>query len=208
MIDATRGHIVREKEALRNHFQAYRKHLSPAEYTTLSASIVARAKMLPELAHAETIHTYWPVLNQREVDHRALIYWLHHAGKQIVLPVVVTFTRTPTEQPRLRHVPFASDDTLRLNQWGIREPSGGKSVPIETMDAVIVPALGAGRNGHRIGHGYGYYDELLQRFHVPKIGLVYAACLVDSVPAEPHDVPLDVLLTEDEVIRPAPDVTS
>ena len=72
----------------------------------------------------------------------------------------------------------------------------------------MVPALGAGRNGHRLGYGKGYYDAFLREVDAPTICPVFAACLLDHAPAEPHDVALDILITEDEIIRPLKGVTS
>ena len=191
------------KTDLRTRFAAYRRSLSEAEYAQRSAAIVARAQALRELNAAACVHVYWPLIQRHEVDTRPLIAWLYQAGKQIALPVVNTFGKTARATPRLRHVRYDPATPLTTNRWGIHEPNGGTGVPIDDIDAVVVPALGAGRNGHRIGHGFGYYDELLAEVQRPAIGLIYAACLVDAVPAEKHDRPLSVILTEDEVIRPA-----
>lgn len=192
------------KETLRTQFRTYRVQLGEKEYAARSAEIVARAKTLPELRQAATVHAYWPATDRREIDTRPLIRWLQDRGKQIVLPVVVNFKRVESEKPRMRHVLFEGIDTLRRNRWGLHEPSGDRSVPLETIDAVIAPAFGAGRNGHRIGHGYGYYDEFLRALAVPTICLVYAHCLVDQIPPAPHDVPVSVIVTEEEIVRANP----
>ena len=196
--------IRQEKADLRGRFRTVRAGFSDAEYAARSAQVVAQAITLPELQQAETVHAYWPLLRSREIDIRPLIAWLQASGKQIVLPVVDSFTGAP----RLRHVRFEMPEALRPNRWGIHEPTGGKSVPVETIDAVVVPALGAGRNGHRLGFGKGYYDAFLRTLVASTICPVFAACLVDHAPAEAHDAPLDILITEDEIIRPMPGVTS
>ncbi|HMB89478.1 MAG TPA: 5-formyltetrahydrofolate cyclo-ligase [Rhodothermales bacterium] len=191
------------KADLRTQFAAYRQGLSETDYARRSTAIIARAKTLNELNAATCVHVYWPLVQRHEVDTRPLIAWLYEAGKQIVLPVVDSFDKKVLSTPRLRHIRYDPSISLTTNRWGIHEPDGGTGVPVEDIDAVVVPTLGAGRNGHRIGHGFGYYDELLADVRGPAIGLVYAACLVDAVPAEVHDRPLSVILTEDEVIRPA-----
>ena len=194
--------IARKKAALRRQFRAFRAGLTEAAYAARSAALVAQIQALPELRSAEIVHTYWPLTTRREIDLRPLIDWLHRSGKQIVLPVVDSFGSTPEHAPRLRHVRYEKTEALRPNRWGIHEPTGGISVPVETIDAVVVPALGAGRNGHRLGYGKGYYDTFLRRLAVPTLCPVYADCLVEQMPAEPHDVPLTLLITEDEIIRP------
>lgn len=190
--------IRREKADWRGRFRSLRAGFSDAEYAARSAKVVAQAKTLPELQQAETVHAYWPLLRSRELDIRPLIAWLQASGKQIVLPVVDTYTGAP----RLRHAQFESLEALRPNRWGIHEPTGGKSVSVESIDAVIVPALGAGRNGHRLGYGRGYYDAFLGTLTaLTRICPVFGPCLIDRAPAEAHDVPLDILITEDEIIR-------
>ena len=206
MIERTSEATIQEKAALRQQFRAFRAGLSEAEYAARSAALVAQIQTVPELRQAQTVHTYWPMVQRREIDLRPLIDWLQRSGKQIVLPVVDTFESTPA--PRLRHVRYESAEALRPNQWDIHEPTDGKSVSIEAIDAVVVPALGAGRNGHRLGYGKGFYDAFLRRLTVPTVCPVYAGCLVERMPAEAHDVPLRLVITEDEIIRFYPDVTS
>ncbi len=200
--------IRQAKQTLRARFRAFRAGLSETEYKARSRAIVSRMLTLPELSRAETIHVYWPMTRQREVDVRPLIARLAAADKQIVLPVVVTFGQASSGAARLRHVRYTGEKGLRPNRWGIHEPTGTETVPPEAIDLVIVPALGAGRNGYRIGQGLGFYDEFLAGLSVPTVCPVYAECLVESVPAEPHDVPVSVIVTEREVVRPTPPVTS
>ena len=192
--------IARKKAAMRQQFRAFRAGLTEAEYAARSTALVARLQSIPELQRAKTVHTYWPLTRRREIDLHPLIDSWHRSGKQIVLPVVDT--GSDTTEPRLRHVRFDEAVALHPNRWGIHEPTGGMSVPIETIDAVVVPALGAGRNGHRLGYGKGYYDAFLRGLTVPTLCPVYADCLVEQMPAEPHDVPLTIVITEDEIIWP------
>lgn len=188
--------LVEEKRALRARFRAARRSLSEAEYVAFSAAICARIAALPEIEAARTVHVYWPLVGRREVDTRPLIRRLHDAGKAVVLPVVADVS-TAT----LRHVRFEGEGPMRPNRWGIPEPVGTEEVAPEALDAVVVPAFGAGRDGHRIGHGRGFYDAFLAGLAALTVGAVYASCLVDHLPAEPHDVPLDVVVTERETWR-------
>ncbi|MEP0548259.1 MAG: 5-formyltetrahydrofolate cyclo-ligase [Rhodothermales bacterium] len=187
------------KERLRERFRAARLALSPDEAAAHSAAICERLAALPEVRAARVVHVYWPLLDRREVDTRPLIRRLAASGTCVVLPTVAAFDGTPT----LGHVAFESEDRMRPNRWGIPEPYDTAAVNPAELDAVIVPAFGAGRDGHRIGHGRGYYDAFLAAVDAPAIGAVYATCLVDAVPAESHDVALDVIVTEREAWRPA-----
>ena len=190
------------KAALRKRLRDQRAALSNADYVQKSEAICHAVHALPELQAARTLHIYWPLLERREVDTRALIFSLHAEKKQIVLPVVLTFTDAPDDTPSMTHRRFEGPAAMRSNRWGIPEPVGTEAVSPGTLDVVIVPALGADRNGRRIGYGKGFYDAFLRGLSIPRIGLVFHDGLVDAVPAEPHDVPLTAVVTELEVVRP------
>ena len=190
------------KEALRARFRNYRNTLSPEEHASHSAAILRRVQALPELQNAGTVHVYWPRGGSREIDTRPLIRQLHQSGRQVALPCVVDYSGAAgSADASMISMQYTSEETLQVNKWGLREPCGTPRIPAEEIDLVVVPALGAGRNGHRVGYGGGFYDAFLQDLSVLTLGLVYAACLLESVPVEPHDVPLSILVTEEETLR-------
>ncbi len=195
------------KAALRARFRRARAALTEAAYAEKSAAITERLLALPEVDEAAVVHAYWPHVRRREVDVRPLVEALHVRGVTVALPVVASFARGA---PRMEHRRYDGPGCLRPNRWGLAEPAGTRAVPPEALDLVVVPAFGAGRNGHRIGHGRGYYDAFLAPLHaaprhVPTVCPVYDTCLVEAVPAEAHDVPLHVLVTETTVLRPPRD---
>ncbi len=185
------------KAELRAELRARRSALSEAAYAEKSAAIVARILALPEIERAKTVHAYWPLTKRREVDTRPLIDALAEAGTRVVLPVV----ERGGEAPQMRHLLYTGRRALRKGPWGLREPAGSKAVPPAELDAVIVPAFGAGRDGHRIGHGAGFYDAFLRGLRAPTVCPVYAKCYLGRVPAEAHDVPVSIVVTEDGVHR-------
>ncbi|MEX0598992.1 MAG: 5-formyltetrahydrofolate cyclo-ligase [Rhodothermales bacterium] len=189
----------RRKASFRKRFRRYRRSLDDSDYRELSRAIIDRTAALDELQTASTVHVYWPLTKQREVDTRPLVSTLESDDKRIVLPVVERFESG--SPPDMIHVRYHGADALRTNRWGISEPARGERIDVRDLDAVIVPALGAGRNGHRIGHGRGYYDHFLAGIDVPKICLVYHSCLVDAVPYESHDIPVDIIITEKETLK-------
>lgn len=192
---------VLSKNGLREQFRAAREALSDAAYDAKSRAIAGRAAGLDALASAGRVHAYWPMTGDREVDTRPLLRHLRDRGTEVVLPVVTSY---PPAAPAMEHRLFTGLDATERNRWGIPEPTGTPAVDPTTLDAVVVPALGAGRNGHRVGHGAGYYDAFLAPLAergVPRIALVYDACLVDTVPHDPHDVPMTTIVTETEVLH-------
>jgi 5-formyltetrahydrofolate cyclo-ligase len=194
---------VPAKDDLRARFRAYRRGLSAEAWAGQSAAIARRASGLPEVERARRVLAYWPQEAEREADPRPLIDALLARGAEVALPVVTGFTRaTPTMEAR-RYDGAAAAAALVPNRWGLMEPTGGARVDATALDLVLVPALGAGRDGHRVGHGFGYYDAFLAPLRdVPRVVLAYDACLVDRVPAEAHDVPATAVVTETAVLRP------
>jgi hypothetical protein len=70
----------------------------------------------------------------------------------------------------------------------------------DKIDLAVVPGVSFDRRGHRIGYGMGYYDSLLGQTRCKKIGLAYDLQIVEHVPNEPHDVAVDMIVTESETI--------
>lgn len=76
-----------------------------------------------------------------------------------------------------------------------------KDVP--KFDVVVVPMLGFDERLHRVGYGGGYYDKFLAaQPQARKVGVCYQAGMVPQIPAEPQDVPLDMIITEEGVHTP------
>lgn len=187
--------IAAAKRALRERFSEARLALSDAAYRTASAAICRRILELPEVGRAATLSVYWPLLLRKEVDTRPLIAALCAQGRRVLLPVVAEFEAAPT----LGHVEFTGEEHLIENAWGVLEPAG-PPVPAREIELCIVPALGAGRNLHRIGYGRGFYDAFLRTCAVPAIVPVFGVCLIDEIPAEAHDAPVHRVVTEAETV--------
>lgn len=72
----------------------------------------------------------------------------------------------------------------------------GTSFPGGTFDVIFVPLYGFTSQGHRLGHGGGWYDRFLaQQPTAIKVGVGLERCLIEFT-QEPHDIPLDILITE------------
>ena len=92
---------------------------------------------------------------------------------------------------------------LEKNPIGILEPKKEHIAPfdISDVDIVVVPGIVFDMYGHRIGFGNGGYDLLLNDSKALKVGLAFSFQIFDRVPAEAHDVPVDIIVTEKEIIR-------
>lgn len=91
---------------------------------------------------------------------------------------------------------------LHLGAFHIEEPTGNDLVDPETIDMIIVPAVALDRNRNRLGRGKGFYDRLLRDLRATTIGVAYDFQLLNELlPVEPHDVPLDFVITESRFLR-------
>ncbi|MBC8134958.1 MAG: 5-formyltetrahydrofolate cyclo-ligase [Fibrella sp.] len=100
----------------------------------------------------------------------------------------------------------ASLSGLKQNRFGIHEPHpDSPEIAPGGTDLVIVPALAFDERGNRLGYGGGFYDRFLPRLRpdAVTVGLTLDALMVPALPAEPHDVPVQIVVTETRTIRRA-----
>jgi 5-formyltetrahydrofolate cyclo-ligase len=147
--------------------------------------------------HATTVHVFWPLDARSEVDTRPVIDILLTRGVRVALPVA---TRRPDGGPRLEQRLYAPG-ALAPGAFGVLEPLDTPFIPPDEVDLVIVPALAASREGFRLGYGGGFYDSFLKGLDATVVCPVFEVCLVDALPHEPHDQPVDVVVSESGVLR-------
>ncbi|EPE60492.1 5-formyltetrahydrofolate cyclo-ligase family protein [Exiguobacterium sp. S17] len=82
---------------------------------------------------------------------------------------------------------------------GILEPTTAETDL--DIDTCIVPGRVFDRSGYRIGWGGGYYDRFLATYRGATIALAYDVQVLDEIPIEPHDIPVELIVTEREMIR-------
>lgn len=189
--------MVPSKSALRSRCRAARQSLTEEEYQSECRQIVARAASLPQLLEARTILSYWPKIEAREIDIRPLNCWLRARGYTVLLPIV----EPNSKHPRMQWGSFDHERSFVANRWDIYEPVSRSSIPAEDIDLVVVPGLGFDLSGHRIGYGGGFYDTLFEHVDSFKLGMVIDDCLLDHLPADPHDVPVNCIVTGSRTLK-------
>lgn len=90
---------------------------------------------------------------------------------------------------------------LREGSFGIPEPSEGEKVSPEEVELFVIPGVVFDKEGYRLGFGKGYYDRLLKGVKSPKVGVAYSFQVVDKLPRDPWDVPVDIIITEKNIRR-------
>jgi 5-formyltetrahydrofolate cyclo-ligase len=181
------------KTALRAAQVARRDGLTAEQRAVATAAIVARVRSLPAWQRARGVLSYMAFGS--ELDLYALHRELQQQGRLLVAPRVPAQGRAL----ELRQVVDLTQD-LAPSRWGIPEPLPDLCPLVDPaqIDLVLVPGVAFDRTGNRLGYGAGFYDRLFQRLppSALRVACVQEALLVDRVPAEPHDAPVDLLVTE------------
>lgn len=184
-----------EKAALRTAALGRRAAI-PGERAEVFAARLARIG--PELARAHGGRTVSAFSSfGDEVPTGPLIRALHDAGFAVVLPT--TGRRGTPLTFRL----WTPDVAMVKGQMGIAEPP--PNAEARDPEVLFVPLAAFDRRGQRIGYGAGFYDLTLAKLRAGKtavvaIGVGYAAQEELFIPAEPHDQPLDMVVTEKDTI--------
>lgn len=186
--------IQARKQAVRQQLKSARAALPESRRQSYSETIRDRLLVLDEVANAQTIFCFISYLN--EVDTHGLLKYFLANGKDLAVPKIVP------GKPMLA-VPFHGWDELEKDAMGILTPASLEPHP-GPFDLAITPGLGFTRAGHRIGYGRGYYDTWFANHPVKyKIALAFGVQLLDELPTEDTDLPVDLIVTENEVIRTA-----
>lgn len=194
------SHTSEQKQALRRQFRQRRNALP--DRLARSIRICERLSGLSAYQQSPVIHSYLPI--QSEVDTRSLLRAALTAGKQVVVPIVPTApTMSDTSSENILHhalLPSLEPDDLFEGAFGTLQPCTPQWANEGCWQLIVVPMLAFDRMGYRLGYGKGFYDRLLADLGVWKVGVAFAVQEADVLPHEPHDVPLDLIITEDEVI--------
>jgi len=185
-----------EKRALREQMQKLRSGLSSTEVQSKSEKIQKILYSINSFQKANKIMLY--VSFRNEVDTINIIHRLLREQKEVVVPICIpdTCTLLPSK--------IMSFDELTISHFGIMEPKESFIRPVnpKDIDIILVPGLAFDKNRNRLGHGKGYYDRFLcyLRSDVLKVALAYHFQIIDAVPIEAWDVPMDLIITEKGIV--------
>jgi 5-formyltetrahydrofolate cyclo-ligase len=180
------------RRQMREHLIARRLALPTASRRDRGERAKQRLSASIELAQYRTIGIYWPIrgeINVRDLARRHL-----QGGGRVGLPVVIT---------RAAPVEFWSwhpGARMERGLWDIPIPAERDPV---VPDALIIPLVGFDGAGYRLGYGGGYYDRTLAA--APRrpfcIGLGYDEMRLATIYPQPHDIPMDVIVTDQGVAQ-------
>lgn len=176
-----------EKPELRARIRALRGNLAADEHRRLSNLICASLQQFCVSRRIHRIAAFWPFGS--EVDLRGLVST--RPDWSFYFPKVVS-----TSPPRLAW----GMEPLELGYRGLMEPRFSPHFDPPTQ-LLLVPGLAFDNRGYRVGYGGGYYDALLDHIGPEMIvmGLGFELQVVDHIPEDPHDLPVDWLCTEKRI---------
>ncbi|MGF1640735.1 MAG: 5-formyltetrahydrofolate cyclo-ligase [Rhodospirillales bacterium] len=187
-----------EKKRLRKRMRALRLVVDQKEGPDAARAVIGHLLAATErlgITAGSVVAGYWPIVT--ELDIRPLLARLDERGVVCALPVVV-----------------ASDAPLSFRRWRPLDPLDvglrGTSQPVVyapevVPEVVLVPLLAFDGEGYRLGQGGGFYDRTLAALRacgpLTAVGVGFAAQMVEKVPRDGDDQPLDYILTEQALLR-------
>jgi len=176
------------KNELRARMRALARGRTDSERRAASRTIFGRIARLDDFTRARCVALYCALPDEPDTR-EALEAWSR--TRRVVVPRVEGDVMN-----------FCDYDpaTLVTGAFGIAEPGPhARSCPPEEIDLVIVPGMAFTREGVRLGRGRGYYDRYLASppLHARTIGVCFAASLVEAIPAEPHDIRMDRVISDE-----------
>jgi 5-formyltetrahydrofolate cyclo-ligase len=181
-----------EKSLLRARCRALRDAMAGEDVASASARVCEHLAAWPVFQQARAVMVYMAFGN--EISLMPLIN--SFGDKRWVIPRIV---KKP--EPQLILHPY---DPAHLVQhpYGMIEPDASlPAVEPRGVDLALVPGVAFDWHGYRLGFGGGFYDRFLPRVTAVKVGVVYAALIVDRVPHDSHDQRVDFLARELSIVR-------
>lgn len=183
------------KAEIREAMRRQRASLDALWVKTTSLRLAERVVALPEFKRASVMCCYLSLPG--EVDTELIVGTAWKAGKQVSIPA----RRDDGE-----YMPawFTPDEPMTGGRFGLAEPLTPHWAKPDQFDLFIIPGVAFSTTGGRLGHGRGYYDRMLSRLAARvgcRAGVCFASQLVADLPVAGHDVPMDLVVTEDSVYR-------
>ncbi len=184
------------KEEIRKKILQSLSAQGPKARAQKDEAIRERLLALPEFKVAKVVAFYLSFGSEAETT--LLIDRALAMGKKVAVPVIEGRDLKLSEIRENRR-------ELEKGPYGIPQPDP-KSLayfPGEKIELAIVPGVAFTRSGLRLGRGKGYYDRFLKRLPagIRRIGLAYDLQIVDSLPADAHDLPVDMVVTNKETLN-------
>ncbi len=178
-----------EKARLRKQLLDSRDSLSQDFINITSKQIQDNLRKVDFFRNAKSVGAYYSIGS--EVKTQEILQEILKSGRDVTLPKVV--------KKDLVFKKINSFSDLEQGNFSVMEPKDDCK-DVKKIEVIIVPAIALTRNGYRLGYGFGYYDRYLSGKKSKTIALSYSKQVIRSFPHSDHDVRIDCIVTEDEVI--------
>ena len=176
-----------EKTEVRRLVRELKRAVPSGEKLRRSEAVMAQVEQLPAFREAKVVLLYWSMADEVQT-HAFVERW--YREKTVLLPCV------DGDDLRLRQYTGPGCMTSG-EQFGIGEPTGAEWTDLGAVQLIVVPGVAFDSTGTRMGRGRGFYDRLLKSTpQAVKVGVAYNFQMMDSIPTEPHDVKMDVVISE------------
>lgn len=181
-----------KKDILRKEMLKKRSLLPLEKRNELSKAI---SNLLYETEYFKKAETIMAFINfGSEINTRYIIEKSLNSEKSIVIPITIPETK------ELKVSRLLDYSELEVGFYNILTPKEEflRFINPSNIDLVLVPGLIFAKDGYRIGYGGGYYDRFLSKLDpkVTKIGIGFDLQVVNTVPTDQYDIPVDYILTE------------
>jgi len=181
------------KSALRQMIRTQLDKISPAVRAVESAALCERLQA--QMPSAHTILFFAPLPD--ELDVWPVLELSLALGTNCALPFF-----DPAKKTYGAKIINQLATDIAIGKFGVREPAAGcAEIPLDRFDLILVPGLAFDLSGNRLGRGKGFYDRILKEASGIKCGVGYDFQLLEKIPTEPHDAPVDFMLTPARCLR-------
>lgn len=185
-----------DKDQLRTQLRAKVAALTPEQRAAKSQKACRNLIETEEFKNSTVVMIYLALPHEADTASAILHAW--QMGKTVAVPKI------SWQQRHMIPVRINSLETgFRTEASGLRNPITGVPIPIDEIGLVVTPALGFDRQGNRLGRGGSYYDRFFdnKKFSAVKCGFCFSDQLAEQIPTHDHDKQMDMLVTDEEVVR-------
>jgi 5-formyltetrahydrofolate cyclo-ligase len=188
--------IKDQKKLVRTSILEKRNSLSPKEINEAEKQIINNLMKLDQFNQSQNVFCYLSF--RSEVPTQNIIHYCQQFDKNVYIPICVKETKEMIISQ------YDSEVKLITSNYGVQEPSK-ETIRIadrNILDLAIMPGAVFDSKGYRVGYGAGYYDKFFS--HTPKqiykIALAYSFQIIEEVPKDDYDIPVDCIVTEQGII--------
>jgi 5-formyltetrahydrofolate cyclo-ligase len=188
--------IAEQKKLIRTSILNKRNSLTQQEIKDAERLIVNNLLKLNQFIQSQNVFCY--VSFRSEVPTEGIISHCQQQGKNVYIPVCVN----ETKEMLISH--YDDDVILAASKYGVQEPTKEtiKIADREILDIAIMPGAVFDSKGYRVGYGAGYYDKFFAhaKNRIYKVALAFSFQIIDEVPHDHFDIPVDCIVTEQGII--------